>query len=143
MVHRAANQRMLRGSPTVVEAFQGIEVLKVMTGRVDRSMGDVHPLGSPHYTLDPDNVVIVTANIAAGLTRMAPEQGRAFEANRQAFLEKVADADRRWKSALGRSAAPASSATTIAGRISTGRSGSSRPASSRIGLGFPRHRSTW
>jgi len=86
MVHRAANPRMLRGSPTVVEAFQGIEVLKVMTGRVDRSMGDVHPLGSPHYTLDPDNVVIVTANIAAGLT--------------QAFLEKVADADRRWKSAL-------------------------------------------
>jgi len=100
MVHRAANPRMLRGSPTVVEAFQGIEVLKVMTGRIDRSMGDVHPLGSPHYTLDPDNVVIVTANIAAGLTRMAPEQGRAFEANRQAFLEKVADADRRWKSAL-------------------------------------------
>jgi len=100
MVHRAANPRMLRGSPNVVEAFQGIAVLKVLAGRVDRSMGDVHPLGSPHYTLDPDNVVIVTANIAAGLTRVAPEQARAFEANRQAFLEKVADADRRWKSAL-------------------------------------------
>jgi ABC-type Zn uptake system ZnuABC Zn-binding protein ZnuA len=100
MVHRASNPRMLRGSPNVVEAFQGIEVLKVMAGRVDRSMGDVHPLGSPHYTLDPDNVVIVTSSIAAGLTRVAPEQARAFEANRQAFLEKVADADRRWKSAL-------------------------------------------
>jgi len=100
MVHRASNPRMLRGSPNVVEAFQGIAVLKVLAGRVDRSMGDVHPLGSPHYTLDPDNVVIVTANIAAGLTRVAPEQARAFEANRQAFLEKVADADRRWKSAL-------------------------------------------
>ncbi len=100
MVHRAANPRVLRGSPHVVEAFQGLEVLKVMTGRVDRSMGDVHPLGSPHYTLDPDNVVIVTANIAAGLTRAAPEQARAFEANRQAFLERVAEADRRWKAAL-------------------------------------------
>jgi ABC-type Zn uptake system ZnuABC Zn-binding protein ZnuA len=100
MVHGAANPRMLRGSPSVVEASQGIEVLKVLTGRVDRSMGDVHPLGSPHYTLDPDNVAIVTANIAAGLTRAAPEQVRAFEANRQGFLEKVADADRRWKSAL-------------------------------------------
>ena len=100
MVHGAANPRMLRGSPNVVEASQGIEILKVLTGRVDRSMGDVHPLGSPHYTLDPDNVIIVTANIAAGLTRAAPEQARTFEANRQAFLEKVADADRRWKSAL-------------------------------------------
>ena len=100
MVQRAANPRALRGSPSVVEAFQGVEVLKVMSGRVDRSMGDVHPLGSPHYTLDPDNVVVVTANIAAGLTRAAPEQARVFEANRQAFLEKVAEADRRWKAAL-------------------------------------------
>src|SRR2546425_5962268 len=100
MVHGAANPRMLRGSPNVVEASQGIEVLKVLTGRVDRSMGDVHPLGSPHYTLDPDNVALVTANIAAGLTRAAPEQARVLEANRQGFLEKVAEADRRWKSAL-------------------------------------------
>src|SRR5205807_3413947 len=67
---------------------------------VDRSMGDVHPLGSPHYTLDPDNVALVTANIVAGLTRAAPEQARVLEANRQGFLEKVAEADRRWKSAL-------------------------------------------
>jgi ABC-type Zn uptake system ZnuABC Zn-binding protein ZnuA len=100
MVHGAANPRMLRGSPNVVEASQGIAVLKVLTGRVDRSMGDVHPLGSPHYTLDPDNVAIVTANIATGLTRAMPEQARVFEANRQGFLEKVAEADRRWKSEL-------------------------------------------
>ena len=100
MVHGAANPRVLRGSPGVVEASQGIQVLKVLTGRVDRSMGDVHPLGSPHYTLDPDNVAIVTANIAAGLTRAAPEQTRVFEANRQGFLERVAEADRRWKAAL-------------------------------------------
>ena len=100
MAHASANPRMLRGSPYVIEASQGIEVLKVLSGRVDRSMGDVHPLGSPHFTLDPDNVAIVTANIVAGLTRAAPEQARVFEANRQAFLEKVAEADRRWKSAL-------------------------------------------
>ena len=100
MVHGAANPRVLRGSPGVVEASQGLTVLKVLTGRVDRSMGDVHPSGSPHYTLDPDNVAIVTANIAAGLTRALPEQARTFDANRQAFLEKIAEADRRWKAML-------------------------------------------
>ena len=100
MVHSAANPRVLRGSPGVVEASQGLTVLKVLTGRVDRSMGDVHPSGSPHYTLDPDNVAIVTANIAAGLTRALPEQARTFEANRQAFLEKIGEADRRWKAML-------------------------------------------
>jgi ABC-type Zn uptake system ZnuABC Zn-binding protein ZnuA len=100
MVHSAANPKVLRGAPSVVEASQGLTVLKVLTGRVDRSMGDVHPSGSPHYTLDPDNVAIVTANIAAGLIRALPEQARTFEANRQTFLEKVAEADRRWKAAL-------------------------------------------
>ena len=100
MVHGAANPKVLRGSPNVVEASQGITVLKALTGRVDRSMGDVHPSGSPHYTLDPDNAALVTANIAAGLTRALPEQARTFEGNRQAFLEKVAEADRRWKTVL-------------------------------------------
>ncbi len=100
IVRGAANPKVLRGSPNVVEASQGIQVLKVPAGRVDRSMGDVHPLGSPHYTLDPDNVAVVTMNIAAGLARAAPEHARVFEANRQAFLEKVADADRRWKAML-------------------------------------------
>src|SRR5207245_2753241 len=82
IVRGAANPRLLRGSPNVVEASQGIRVLKVPAGHVDRSLGDVHPLGSPHYTLDPDNAVIVTGNIAAGLARVAPEHARAFEANR-------------------------------------------------------------
>ena len=100
MVNAGANPRVLRGSPNVVDASQGVHILKVLTGRVDRSLGDVHPLGSPHYTLDPDNVAIVTANIAAGLARAAPESARAFEANRQALLERVAEADRRWKAAL-------------------------------------------
>src|SRR2546426_2620832 len=72
IVRGAANPRLLRGSPNVVEASQGIRVLKVPAGHVDRSLGDVHPLGSPHYTLDPDNAVIVTGNIAAGPAPGAP-----------------------------------------------------------------------
>ena len=94
------NPKAQRGSPNVIDASQGIEVLKVPTGRVDRSMGDVHPLGSPHYTLDPANLPLVTHTIAAGLARAAPEHSRGFEANREAFLEKVAEADRRWKALL-------------------------------------------
>src|SRR3989442_2814585 len=95
IVRGAANPRLLRGSPNVVEASQGIRVLKVLAGHVDRSLGDVHPLGSPHYTLDPDNAVIVTGNIAAGLAPGAPEHARAFEGHRAAFLDRLADAPRR------------------------------------------------
>ena len=96
----SANPKVLRGSPNVIDASHGIGVLKVPNGRVDRSMGDVHPLGSPHYTLDPANVEIVTANIAAGLARVAPGHAAAFEANRREFLGQLAEADRRWKALL-------------------------------------------
>lgn len=100
MVEGAGNPRLLRGSPNVIDASRGIEPLKVPTGHIDRSLGHVHPLGNPHYSLDPANVPIVTATIAAGLSRVVPDLARRFEANRQAFLERLVAADRRWKAIL-------------------------------------------
>ena len=100
IVENSGNPRLLRGSPGVVEAARGIRVLKVPAGPVDRSLGDVHPLGSPHFTLDPANISIVTANIAEGLTRARPELAAAFEANRRTFLERVEAAAVRWHATL-------------------------------------------
>jgi zinc/manganese transport system substrate-binding protein len=100
VVEGSGNPKLLRGSPNVIEAVRGLRVLKVPTGSVDRSRGDIHPLGNPHYTLDPANIPIVTANIATGLSRLQPELAATFEANRTAFLEKLAAADRRWKQML-------------------------------------------
>ncbi len=100
IVEGAGNPRLLRGSPNVVEAVRGVQVLKIPSGPVDRSLGDVHPLGNPHFDLDPANLPIVTANIVAGLARLMPDLAPKFEANRHAFLEKVAAADRRWKAIL-------------------------------------------
>lgn len=36
----------------------------------------------------------------AGLTRVAPDNAAVFEANREAFLGRLAEADRRWKQRL-------------------------------------------
>jgi ABC-type Zn uptake system ZnuABC Zn-binding protein ZnuA len=91
----------LRGAPSVVEAVRGLSLLKVRTGPVDRSLGDVHPSGNPHFTLDPGTIPVVTANIVAGLGRLRPDLAERLEANRQRFLEEVAAAARRWGEALG------------------------------------------
>ncbi|HEX3176225.1 MAG TPA: metal ABC transporter substrate-binding protein [Methylomirabilota bacterium] len=100
VVEGAGNPRLLRGSPSVIEASRGIRVLRVATGPVDRSMGDVHPMGNPHYTLDPANIPLVTANIVEGLTRVAPELGARLEEQRQNFLDTLAPAERRWRETL-------------------------------------------
>src|SRR5262249_18674946 len=99
-IQGAPHPRLVPGAPGRVDASQGIPVLEVPTGRVDRSMGDVHPVGNPHYTLDPAMAPIVTANIAAGLARVAPESRAAFEAGRAAFLTNLEPAMARWAEAL-------------------------------------------
>jgi ABC-type Zn uptake system ZnuABC Zn-binding protein ZnuA len=63
-------------------------------------MGDVHPLGNPHYSLDPGQAETVTANIVEGFARVAPAHRATFERNRQAFLARLEEAMRRWTSAL-------------------------------------------
>jgi len=97
VIESSGNPRLLRGAPSVIEAAQGLSLLKVRTGPIDRSLGDVHPSGNPHFTLDPSTMPAVTATIVAGLTRLRPDLGERLEANRRAFLEEVDTALRRWR----------------------------------------------
>jgi zinc/manganese transport system substrate-binding protein len=95
-IQGASNPRLIPGASGRVDASIGIPVLEVPEGKVDRSMGDVHPVGNPHYTLDPGMAPIITANIVEGLARVAPEQRAAFEQGRHAFLAKLEPAMTEW-----------------------------------------------
>jgi len=99
-VQGANNAKIVRGAPGRVDASRGIQVLDVPSTRVDRSMGDVHPHGNPHYSLDPGMAPIITQNIVDGLARFAPERRDAFAKNRQAFLARLDEAMARWMRAL-------------------------------------------
>ncbi len=99
-VQGANNPKIVRGAPGRVDASRGIQVLEVPSTRVDRSMGDVHPLGNPHYALDPGLAPIVTQNILDGLIRVAPELRETFEKNRRVFLARVEEALARWTTTL-------------------------------------------
>jgi zinc/manganese transport system substrate-binding protein len=96
VVQGANNPNVTPGSLGRIDASRGILVLEVPKTRVDRSMGDVHPLGNPHYTLDPGLAPQVTANILEGLARIAPKHRAAFERNRQQFLARLDEAMARW-----------------------------------------------
>jgi zinc/manganese transport system substrate-binding protein len=96
----ANNPAVVPGARGFIDASRGVPVLDVPTTRVDRSMGDVHPLGNPHYTVDPGLAPIVTQNLLDGLARLAPEQRTTFERQRQAFLARLEPALARWQSTL-------------------------------------------
>ena len=100
VIQGANNPKVNPGAPGRVDASEGILVLEVPKTRVDRSMGDVHPVGNPHYTADPGMAPAVTANILNGLARVAPQSRATFERNRAAFLARLEQAQARWTEVL-------------------------------------------
>jgi ABC-type Zn uptake system ZnuABC Zn-binding protein ZnuA len=100
VIQGANNPNVIPGAPGRVDASQGIMVLEVPTSRVDRSMGDVHPVGNPHYTVDPGMAPAITANILGGLARVAPQHRSVFERNRTQFLARLEEAMTRWTALL-------------------------------------------
>jgi ABC-type Zn uptake system ZnuABC Zn-binding protein ZnuA len=95
-VQSANNANIVRGGRGRVEISRGILLLEVPSVRVDRSMGDVHPLGNPHFSLDPGLAPAITQNIVDGLVRVAPQHRASFERNRAAFLARVDEQMARW-----------------------------------------------
>jgi zinc/manganese transport system substrate-binding protein len=100
VIRGANNGRVVPGSPGYIDASRGVPVIDVPTTRVDRSMGDVHPFGNPHYTLDPGLAPTITQTIVDGLVRLAPDQRTTFERQRQAFLARLEPAMARWQTTL-------------------------------------------
>lgn len=92
----ANNPNIVRGAPGRVDVSRGIPLLEVPAGRVDRSMGDVHPLGNPHFSLDPGLAPTITQTIVDGLARVAPDHRAAFERNRRDFLARLDTEMARW-----------------------------------------------
>ena len=92
----ANNADIIRGGRGRIEVARGVPLLEVPSTRVDRSGGDVHPLGNPHISLDPGLAPMITQNILDGLVRVAPQHRAIFERNRTAFLARLDEQMGRW-----------------------------------------------
>jgi zinc/manganese transport system substrate-binding protein len=90
------NPAIIRGVPGRIDVSRGIPVLEVPSVRVDRSMGDVHPLGNPHFSLDPGLAPLITQTILEGLARLAPDHRDTFERNRRDFLGRLDGEMSKW-----------------------------------------------
>lgn len=99
VIEGALNRRVSPGGPGYVDASEGIAALEVPAGRVNRSLGEVHVAGNPHYLLDPANAKIVADNILHGLVRVSPGDAEYFRRNARDFSERIDAALVRWTEA--------------------------------------------
>ena len=96
LLEAAHNPKIQPGQPGNVDCSTGVSVMDVPRS-VDRSEGDVHPKGNPHYNLDPVNGRFMARNIAEGLSRNYPQYRPAFEKNLNAYLAELDKAIERWQ----------------------------------------------
>ena len=92
LLQDSGNTRIQPGSPGYFEAAPLVHLLEVPSA-VDRSMGDIHPLGNPHVTLDPRNIAVIAKALTARLI-LLDSSNAAFYAGRGEDFQK------RWQAAM-------------------------------------------
>jgi zinc/manganese transport system substrate-binding protein len=96
LITQSGNPRIQVGAGGYLDASQFAEILEIPQGTVTRAEGDVHPLGNPHYWLDPDNGRRIARGIAAKLGDLDPENAAYFQQRFQDFDKRLATAEQKW-----------------------------------------------
>ena len=96
LITQSGNGRIQVGANGYLDASQFAEILEIPQGSITRAMGDVHPLGNPHYWLDPENGRRVAKGIATKLSEMDPADAAYFQQRDQDFEKRLAEEDKKW-----------------------------------------------
>ncbi len=93
------NAAIMKGGASYVDCSIGIIPLE-KPASVDKSLGDVHPGGNPHYHLDPENGRIIAKNIARALIKKDPENRAFYEKNLELFNKELTAREIKWLKAM-------------------------------------------
>lgn len=92
LINGARNHNIRPGKAGYIDCSTAISPLDKPQGTIDRSQGDVHPHGNPHYLLSPLCGIEVAGYVGERLAQLAPEQADYFKNNAQKVQSKIATA---------------------------------------------------
>lgn len=95
LIAGAHNDKLRVGEPGFLDLSQFVSPLEVIAV-ADRSQGDIHPNGNPHYWLDPENGRLMARGIAARLGQLDPEGKATYAANLAAFEKTLTEKEAQW-----------------------------------------------
>ncbi len=96
LVQNARNPRILPNAPGHIVLAHGLKLLEIPT-QLDRSQGDVHAAGNPHFNLGPANFKPMAEIIAATFARLDPANAAYYAANLKRFSERLTDKLIEWE----------------------------------------------
>lgn len=100
LIQQSRNAKIQPGANGYLDASQEARILDIPQGQVTRAMGDVHPLGNPHYWLDPENGKIIARAIANKLSQLRPNDKAYFDRRLADFNGRLDVAVRRWAATM-------------------------------------------
>lgn len=96
----ARNGKILSSGSGFLDCSTAVHVLDVPTAKIDRSMGDIHPTGNPHYLYDPRQAVKCAQAIRDKLSAIDGAGARTYAANTKAFVAAVEQARAGWETRM-------------------------------------------
>lgn len=94
LIQESGNTRIQPGQPGNFEIASALRLLEIPS-KVDRSMGDIHPLGNPHVQLDPHNILAAARVLSAKLSQLEPAQAGYYQ-------QRGKDFETRWTAAIAK-----------------------------------------
>jgi zinc/manganese transport system substrate-binding protein len=102
LVLGSRNPKIQSGELGNLDCSQAIPVLDVPAVKIDRSMGDIHPQGNPHYWLPPESARALAKEIAARLSQLDSGGAAEYQKNLANFLSRVDAKEKEWAPLVGK-----------------------------------------
>jgi ABC-type Zn uptake system ZnuABC Zn-binding protein ZnuA len=96
LITQSGNSKIQVGAKGYFDLSDSAEILEHPAGTVTRADGDVHPLGNPHYWLDPENGRRMARAFKSKLTEMQPGDAAYFDQRLKDFEQRLTEAEKRW-----------------------------------------------
>jgi zinc/manganese transport system substrate-binding protein len=100
LITQSRNAKIQPGSEGYLDPSQSAKILDMPTGAITRAEGDVHPLGNPHYWLDPENGRRIAKAIETKLSQMDPPNASYYAQREEDFEKRLTAAEQRWKAQM-------------------------------------------
>lgn len=99
LLENSRNSKIAAGAPGRIVASEGMRLLEIPTS-FDRSKGDIHSLGNPHFMIDPASVKVVARNIATHFAALDSKNAATYNANLTRFNGRLDAKLAQWRSQL-------------------------------------------
>ena len=96
VITQSGNANLQSGKPGYLEVAQVAEIIE-RPAVIDRSLGDLHPMGNPHLVYSPRNVALAAQELEKRLEQIDPAGSTEYKSRYEAFKTRWDAAVKKWE----------------------------------------------